>query len=44
MADDKVDEDAITVEEEKGKGKKKEVIQHVIPFSSIKSTIIQVKF
>ena len=37
-------EDAITVEEEKGKGKKKEVIQHIIPFSNIKSTIIQVKF
>jgi ribosome maturation factor RimP len=37
-------EDAITVEEEKGKGKKKEMIQHIIPFSNIKSTIIQVKF
>jgi ribosome maturation factor RimP len=37
-------EDAITVEEEKGKGKKKETIQHIIPFSNIKSTIIQVKF
>ncbi|RYY59256.1 MAG: ribosome maturation factor [Chitinophagaceae bacterium] len=37
-------QDAITVEEEKGKGKKKEMIQHIIPFSNIKSTIIQVKF
>ncbi|MET0638185.1 MAG: ribosome maturation factor [Chitinophagaceae bacterium] len=37
-------EDAITVSEEKGKGKKKEVIEHIIPFSNIKSTIIQVKF
>jgi len=39
-----VSEDEIVVEEEKGKGKKKELIQHVIPFVNIKSTKIQIKF
>lgn len=34
----------ITIEEEKGKGKKKETIQHIIPFSQIKEAYIQVKF
>ena len=34
----------IVVEEEKGKGKKKEVILHTIPLAGIKSTLIQVKF
>ncbi len=34
----------ITVEEEKGKGKKKEVVRHTIPLSEIKSTIVQVRF
>ena len=34
----------ITVEVEKGKGKKKEVTQVVIPFEKIRSTLIQVKF
>ncbi len=39
-----VTEADIVVEEEKGKNKKKEVIQHVIPFSSIKTTRVQIKF
>ncbi|HMR91032.1 MAG TPA: ribosome maturation factor [Chitinophagaceae bacterium] len=34
----------IVLEEEKGKGKKKEVIMHTIPFSDIRTTRIQVKF
>jgi ribosome maturation factor RimP len=37
-------EDEIIVEEEKGKGKKKEVVQHTIAFINIKSTKIQIKF
>lgn len=37
-------EDAITIEEEKGKNKKKEVIQHHFAFDSIKSTKIQIVF
>lgn len=36
--------DAITVEEEKGKNKKKEIVQHTIPFDQIKTTKIQIKF
>jgi len=36
--------DQVTVEEEKGKGKKKEMIQHIIPFTNIKTTKIQIKF
>lgn len=39
-----VGENEIVVEEEKGKGKKKEVINHTIPLSEIKTTKIQVKF
>lgn len=39
-----VTEDAITVEETKGKNKKKEVIQHVFLFDQIKSTKIQTVF
>ncbi len=39
-----VDETEIIVEEEKGKGKKKELVQHTIPFDNIKSTKIQIKF
>lgn len=48
-----VEEDGITVEEEKGKarpngpagrGKKKELVQHTIPFTNIKTTKIQIKF
>ena len=31
-------------EEEKGKGKKKELVQHIIPFDNIKTTKIQIKF
>jgi ribosome maturation factor RimP len=34
----------IRVEEEKGHGKKKEIVQHTIPFDNIKSTKIQIKF
>ncbi|MGZ8552319.1 MAG: ribosome maturation factor [Chitinophagaceae bacterium] len=34
----------IIVEEEKGKGKKRELVQHSIPFSEIKTTRIQIKF
>jgi ribosome maturation factor RimP len=34
----------IVVEEQKGKGKKMEVIQHVIPVDDIKTTKIQIKF
>jgi len=37
-------EDAITIEIETGKGKKKEVRQDVIPFDQIKQTKIQIKF
>jgi ribosome maturation factor RimP len=40
----KVEEDRITIEEEKGKGKKKEVTEYVIPFTNIKTTKIQIKF
>ena len=39
-----VTETEILVEEEKGKGKKKELVQHSIPFENIKSTKIQIKF
>jgi ribosome maturation factor RimP len=38
------EEDQVVVEEEKGKGKKKEMIQHIIPFTNIKTTKIQIKF
>lgn len=37
-------EQEIVVEEEKGKGKKKEVVQYTIGFDNIKSTKIQIKF
>lgn len=36
--------EGIEIEEEKGKGKKKEVIKHVIPFSTIKSTVVKIIF
>ena len=39
-----VGETEIVVEEEKGKGKKKELVQHTILFDNIKSTKIQIKF
>jgi ribosome maturation factor RimP len=39
-----VTEQEITLEEERGKNKKKEIIQHIIPFNQIKTTKIQIKF
>lgn len=39
-----LDEQRIVVEEEKGKGKKKEIVQKEIPLETIKSTRVQVKF
>ena len=39
-----VSENEIVIEEEKGKGKKKEVIQHIILKEEIKTTKVQVKF
>ena len=39
-----VQENEIVIEEEKGKGKKKEWVQHTIPFSEIKVTRVQIKF
>lgn len=39
-----VNEGEIVLEEEKGKNKKKEVVQHTIPFAAIKTTRIQIKF
>jgi ribosome maturation factor RimP len=39
-----VGENEIVVEEEKGKGKKKELVQHTVPFDQIKTTKIQIKF
>jgi len=39
-----VSETEIVVEEEKGKGKKKELVQHTIPLDQIKTTTIQIKF
>ena len=37
-------EQAISIEEQKGKGKKIEIVQHIIPFEKIKMTKIQIKF
>jgi ribosome maturation factor RimP len=34
----------IVIEEEMGKGKKKETVQHAVPMTEIKSTKIQIKF
>lgn len=46
-----VNEQEITLQEEKGKnwpgrqaGRKKEIVQHIIPFANIKTTKIQIKF
>jgi len=39
-----VSESEVVIEEEKGKGKKKEVIQHIILKEEIKTTKVQVKF
>ena len=37
-------ETELIVEEEKGKGKKKEIVQHIIALENIKTTKIQIKF
>jgi ribosome maturation factor RimP len=37
-------ETELLVEEEKGKGKKKEIVQHTIALANIKTTKIQIKF
>lgn len=39
-----VNEQEMTVEEEKGKNKKKEVITHIISLDNVKTTKIQIKF
>jgi ribosome maturation factor RimP len=39
-----VTETEIQVEEQKGKGKKLEIVNHAIPFEDIKATKIQIKF
>ena len=39
-----VTEKEIIVEEQRGKGKKTELVQHIIPFGEIKMTIVQTKF
>ena len=39
-----ISEAGIVIEEEKGKGKKKELVQHEIPFDAIKTTKVQIKF
>lgn len=39
-----VTENEITIEEQRGKAKKMEIIQHTIPFENIKTTRIQIKF
>lgn len=37
-------ENEIVVEEERGKSKKREIVEHTIPFGQIKTTKIQIKF
>jgi len=37
-------ETGIVIEEEKGHGKKKEIVLHIVPFENIKATKIQIKF
>jgi ribosome maturation factor RimP len=39
-----VNNQEVIIEEEKGKGKKKEMVQHTIPLNNIKHTKIQIKF
>jgi ribosome maturation factor RimP len=39
-----VGSEEIEIEEEKGKGKKKEVVKHVLPFTEIKSTVVKIIF
>jgi ribosome maturation factor RimP len=36
--------DEITVEEQRGSGKKKEIVQYSVPYNDIKTTKIQIKF
>ncbi len=37
-------EDGIVVEEEKGKGKKKEIVKHELAFAEVKSTVVKIVF
>ncbi|MFM1794849.1 MAG: hypothetical protein RL642_1234 [Bacteroidota bacterium] len=39
-----VGEEEFEMEEEKGKGKKKELVKHVLPFSEVKSTVVKIIF
>jgi ribosome maturation factor RimP len=39
-----VGSDEIEIEEEKGKGKKKEIVKHMLPFSEIKSIVVKIIF
>lgn len=39
-----VTDNGITIEEQKGKGKKLEIIQHTIPIENIKMTKVQIRF
>jgi ribosome maturation factor RimP len=39
-----VEKDFIVVSEEKGKNKKKEIVEHIIPFEHVKTTKIQIVF
>ena len=39
-----VSENGIEVEEEKGKGKKKEIVKHELPFVELKSTVVKIVF
>ena len=39
-----LDENKIILLEEKGKNKKKEIVEHIIPFDNIKTTKIQIVF
>ncbi len=36
--------EGIEIEEEKGKGKKKEVVKHLIPFTAIQTTVVKIIF
>ena len=38
------DETGIEVEEEKGKGKKKEIVKHALSFADVKSTVVKIVF
>ena len=38
------DETGIEVEEEKGKGKKKEIVKHEFSFAEVKSTVVKIVF